>query len=72
MSTFVPGSLAYLRPKSYNSSLWARQAASRYESAGPVVVIKSLGKDPNDHECFEVLANDQVLMAWDDELEKRD
>lgn len=36
------------------------------------LIIKSIGKDPNDHECFEVLVNDQVLMAWDDELEKRD
>ena len=72
MSTLVPGSLVYLRPKSYNSPLWAKRAVARYENSGPAVVIKSLGKDPNDHECFEVLANDQVLMAWDDELEKRD
>jgi len=36
------------------------------------LVIKSIGKDPNDHEYFEVLVNDQVLHAWDDELEKRD
>jgi hypothetical protein len=36
------------------------------------LIIKSVGKDPNDHEYFEVLVNDQVLMAWDDELEKRD
>jgi hypothetical protein len=36
------------------------------------LIIKSLGKDPNDHEYFEVLVNDQVFMAWDDELEKRD
>jgi hypothetical protein len=36
------------------------------------LIIKSVGKDPNDHEYFEVLVNDQVLHAWDDELEKRD
>lgn len=72
MPTFVPGSLAYLRSKGYNSPLWAKRIPSRHEHSGPVVIIKSLGKDPNNHECFEVLVNDQVLMAWDDELEKQD
>ena len=72
MAAFMPGSLAYLRPKGYSSPLWAKKAVAKHEHVGPVVIIKSLGKDPNNHECFEVLANDQVLMAWDDELEKRD
>lgn len=72
MAAFMPGSLVYLRPKGYSSPLWAKKAVAKHEHVGPVVIIKSLGKDPNNHECFEVLANDQVLMAWDDELEKRD
>jgi len=29
-----------------------------------------LGTDPNAHECFEVLFNDKMTTAWDDELEK--
>lgn len=36
------------------------------------VIIKSVGKDTNNHEYFEVLLNDQTLMVWDDEIEKRD
>jgi hypothetical protein len=72
MSSFMPGSLAYLRSKNRNSPYWAARAITKHENTGPVVIIKSLGKDPNNHECFEVLVNDQVLMAWDDELEKRD
>lgn len=71
-SAFMPGSLAYLRSKGYNAPHWAKRTVTKHEHSGPVVIIKSLGKDPNNHECFEVLANDQVLMAWDDELEKRD
>ncbi len=72
MAEFMPGSLVYLRPKGYNSPYWATRVTAKHEHSGPVVIIKSLGKDPNNHECFEVLANNQVLMAWDDELEKRD
>lgn len=72
MSDFMPGSLAYLRPKGYSSPHWAARMVTKHEHSGPVVIIKSIGKDPNNRECFEVLANNQVLMAWDDELEKRD
>lgn len=36
----------------------------------PGVVIKSLGIDPNSHECFQVLFRDKIMTAWDDELEK--
>ena len=72
MSAFTPGSLVYLRPKSYSSPLWAHRPVTRLENAGLALIIKSLGKDSNDHEYFEVLVNDRVLMAWDDELEKRD
>jgi hypothetical protein len=32
------------------------------------VIIKSLGKDPNERECFEVLVKDRVLMVWEDEI----
>jgi hypothetical protein len=46
--------------------------ASTESDGNLALVIKSVGKDPNDHEYFEVLVNDQVLHAWDDELEKRD
>ncbi len=72
MSTLVPGSLVYLRPKSYSSPHWAKNSVLKNEHSGLAVIIKSVGKDPNDHEYFEVLVNNQVLMAWDDELEKRD
>jgi hypothetical protein len=46
--------------------------ASAENDGNLALVIKSVGRDPNDHEYFEVLVNDQVLHAWDDELEKRD
>lgn len=72
MSGFVPGSLVYLRPRNYTSPHWAKKPTLKNEHSGLAVIIKSVGKDPNDHEYFEVLVNDQVMMAWDDELEKRD
>jgi hypothetical protein len=72
MSALGPGSLVYLRPKNYNGPSWSKSPPVRGEHSGLAVIIKSVGKDPNDHEYFEVLVNNQVLMAWDDELEKRD
>ncbi len=71
-SSFAPGTLVYLKPKNYSSPLWAKLPVAGRNDGGVAVVLKSIGKDPNDHEYFEVLVNDRVLMAWDDELEKRD
>ena len=78
MSDLSPGSLVRLKMLHRR----ARYASVRHASpmkhvsenydGNLAMIIKSVGKDPNDHECFEVLVNDQVLMAWDDELEKRD
>lgn len=71
MSTLVPGALVRL-----NFTRRPRFASVKYTSddhdGNLALIIKSVGKDPNDREYFEVLVNDQVLMAWDDELEKRD
>lgn len=71
MSSFTPGSLVRL-----NLSRSPRFVSMKHASDGHngdlALVIKRVGKDPNDHEYFEVLVNDQVLHAWDDELEKRD
>ena len=71
-SLFAPGTLVYLRPKNYSSPLWASLPVAKRDDAGVAVVLKSIGRDRNDHEYFEVLVNDRLLMAWDDELEKRD
>lgn len=71
MSSFSPGSLVRLRSL-YSSRGGKVKHINDYHNGSLAVIIKSVGKDPNDHEYFEVLVNDQVLMAWDDELEKRD
>ena len=71
MSSFIPGSL--VRPRFSRSPRFvsAKHILDDYDG-NLALVIKRVGKDPNDHEYFEVLVNDQVLHAWDDELEKRD
>lgn len=71
MSTFTPGSLVRLR------SLYASRGGkvkhiNDHHDGSLALIIKSIGKDPNNREYFEVLVNDQVFTAWDDELEKRD
>lgn len=77
MSIFSPGSLVRLKTShrarhvSLKNFSPVKNASDNYDG-NLAMIIKSVGKDPNDHECFEVLVNDQVLMAWDDELEKRD
>ncbi len=68
----TPGNLVYLRPKGYSSSTWSTRPLIRMEDTGVGVVLKSLGKDPNERECFEVLVRDQVLMAWEDEMIKKE
>ena len=71
MSAFIPGSLVRLKLSRQPRFVSMRQASDEH-NGDLALVIKSIGKDPNDHEYFEVLVNDQVLHAWDDELEKRD
>ena len=71
MSMFMPGSLVRLK-LSRQPRFVSTGHASDEHNGDLALVIKSIGKDPNDHEYFEVLVNDQVLHAWDDELEKRD
>lgn len=70
-SDLSPGSLVRLKLSRSPRSASMKQALGTC-GGNLALIIKSIGKDPNDHECFEVLVNDQVLMAWDDELEKRD
>ena len=73
MESFENGSLVYLRPKkSYNAFRKCGSKIAAFANGEIAMVMKSLGKDPNDHEYFEVLVNDQVITAWDDELERRD
>ena len=71
MSAFTPGSLVRLK-RSRQHCFVPTKHFSDERNEDLALVIKSIGKDPNDHEYFEVLVNDQVLHAWDDELEKRD
>ena len=71
MSAFMPGSLVRLK-RSRQHCFVPTKHFSDERNEDLALVIKSIGKDPNDHEYFEVLVNDQVLHAWDDELEKRD
>lgn len=71
MSAFIPGSLVRLKLSRQPRFVYMRQASDEH-NGDLALVIKSIGKDPNDHEYFEVLVNDQVVHAWDDELEKRD
>jgi hypothetical protein len=71
MSALSPGSL--VRLKLSRSPRFVSVKHTNDSCDGNLaLIIKSVGKDPNDHEYFEVLVNDQVLHAWDDELEKRD
>jgi len=63
-----PGSLVRLRSRYKRRYIPTFGQAAEVE--GPGVVIKSLGTDPNAHEYFEVLFNDKMMTAWDDELEK--
>lgn len=67
----MPGSLVRLKLSRQPRFVSIKHAADEHND-DLALVIKSIGKDPNDHEYFEVLVNDQVLHAWDDELEKRD
>jgi len=71
MSLFTPGSLVKLNLSRRHRFVSVNHFPDE-QSGDLALVIKSIGKDPNDHEYFEVLVNDQVLHAWDDELEKRD
>jgi len=71
MSQLAPGALVRLK-LSRNPRFTSMQHVSDAHDESLALVIKSVGKDPNDHEYFEVLVNNQVLHAWDDELEKRD
>ena len=71
MSAFIPGSLVRLKLSRQPRFVSMRQASDEH-NGDLALVIKSIGKDPNDHEYFEVLVNDQVVHAWEDELEKRD
>lgn len=64
---FEPGSLVQLRSRYKRRYV---PALGQTAVAGVGVVIKSLGTDPNAHEYFEVLFNDKMMKAWDDELEK--
>ena len=71
MSTFMPGALVRLRSLYASRGGKVKHINDRHDGI-LAVIIKSIGTDPNNREYFEVLVNDQVLMAWDDELEKRD
>jgi hypothetical protein len=68
---FMPGSLVRLKLSRQPRFVSIKHATDEHND-DLALVIKSIGKDPNNHEYFEVLINDQVLHAWDDELEKRD
>lgn len=70
-SSLCPGSLVRLKLSRRPRFTSAKHVPDAHDG-NLAMIIKSVGKDPNDHEYFEVLVNDQVLMAWDDELEKRD
>lgn len=73
MSSIAPGTLVRLDlTRRHRHRFISVKHASDEHDGSLALVIKSIGKDPNDHEYFEVLVNDQVLHAWDDELEKRD
>jgi len=71
MSALIPGSLVRLNLSRSPRFVSTKHAPNSCDG-NLALIIKSVGKDPNDHEYFEVLVNDQVLHAWDDELEKRD
>lgn len=71
MSSLIPGSLVKLK-LSRSPRFTSMNHATSEHDGNLALVIKRIGKDTNDHEYFEVLVNDQVLHAWDDELEKRD
>jgi hypothetical protein len=71
MPTLSPGSLVRLKLSRRPRFVSTKHAGPDYDG-NLALIIKSVGKDPNDHEYFEVLVNNQVLHAWDDELEKRD
>lgn len=71
MSALMPGSLVRLKLSRRPRFVSMKHAAPDYDG-NLALIIKSVGKDPNDHEYFEVLVNNQVLHAWDDELENRD
>jgi hypothetical protein len=71
MSSLSPGSLVRLKLSRSPRFVSMKQAPGPLDG-NLALIIKSIGKDPNDREYFEVLVNDQVFMAWDDELEKRD
>ena len=66
--SIAPGSLVQLRSR--YKRRYAPTFGQMSEVDGLGVVIKSLGTDPNYHEYFEVLFNDKMMKAWDDELEK--
>ena len=65
MSALSPGSLVRLN-LSRNPRFVSMKHVTDDCDGNLALIIKSVGKDPNDHEYFEVLVNDQVLMAWDD------
>ena len=67
--SITPGSLVKLRSRYKSRYVMTLGLSANVEDLG--VVIKSLGTDPNAHECFEVLLNDKMTTAWDDELEKQ-
>jgi hypothetical protein len=71
MSALAPGTLVRLNLTRRPRFVSVKHTPDNHDG-NLALIIKSVGKDPNDHEYFEVLVNDQVLMAWDDELEKRD
>lgn len=71
MSALMPGALVRLNLSRTPRFVSMKHASDEYDGK-LALIIKSVGKDPNDHEYFEVLVNDQVLRAWDDELEERD
>jgi hypothetical protein len=71
ISSFAPGALVYVRTSKF-SGLRSNSPVVKSDDARLAVVIKKVGKDPNDHEYFEILMNGQVVLAWDDELERRD
>ena len=71
MSNLIPGTLVRLNLTRRPRFVSMKHVSDEHDG-NLALIIKSIGKDPNDHEYFEVLVNDQVLHAWDDELEKRD
>jgi hypothetical protein len=68
-ASIAPGSLVQLR-RTFNRRYISKIGCGWDLPDGVGVVIKSLGTDPNAHECFEVLFSDKMMTAWDDELEK--